>query len=424
LTKKNTENNFSLIPDTKKLGGSGGKEATHSAGKGLIFHDWFPYLEGFSQGFVHNLVDTYIPNAKLIIEPFAGVGTTPIALAQRGISCSYCEVNPVLQHLIKTKSRALTSAPAWPSLDDFNKAVNAELIKFKNTKPDKALAESYFQCFKESAYFDSKALEKVLKLKTIERSAPPDLKDYFAVAIYSSLLQGSLLRRAGDVRFKTEKELAKGTPDILELVQKKLLLIGEQIFDSGSNEKSKSLDFLCGDSKELITREPKILADGVITSPPYLNGTNYFRNTRLELWFTEVIKNQKDLRILRDRAITAGINDVTKASGLTVLSEAKKYFDEISKVCYDQRIPKMIAAYFNDMKNVFLGLQKSVKFNGIICVDIGDSIYSGVHIPTNKILMDIGRSIGWTVVEEILLRERFSNDGTRLTQTLMVFKND
>lgn len=416
--------NPKLSPDRENLGGSRGKEATHSAGKGLIFHDWFPYLEGFSQGFVYNLIDTYIPNAKLIIEPFAGVGTTPIALAQRGISCSYCEVNPVLQHLINTKSKALTSKPAWPTLAAFNKAVDAELIKLKRAKPDKALAESYVQCFKESAYFEAEALEKVLKLKTIERSAHPDLKDYFAVAIYSSLLQGSLLRRAGDVRFKTEKELAKGTPDILELVQKKLLLIGEQIFDAGSSENSKSLDFLCGDSKELITRKPKFLADGVITSPPYLNGTNYFRNTRLELWFTEVIKNQTDLRMLRDRAITAGINDVTKASGLTVLSEAKKHFDEISKVCYDQRIPKMIAAYFNDMKNVFLGLQKSVKPKGIICVDIGDSIYSGVHIPTNKILMDIGRSIGWTVVEEILLRERFSNDGTRLTQTLMVFKND
>ncbi|MEI7515550.1 MAG: hypothetical protein WCK81_09170 [Betaproteobacteria bacterium] len=416
--------NNKLIPDRANLGGSRGKEATHSAGKGLIFHDWFPYLEGFSQGFVYNLVDAYIPDAKLIIEPFAGVGTTPIALAQRGISCSYCEVNPVLQHLISTKSKALTSAPAWQSLSAFNTAVDLELIKFKRANPDRALADSYLKCFNESVYFEETALEQILKLKTVERSISPDLKDYFTVAIYSSLLQGSLLRRAGDVRFKTEKELAKGTPDILDLVQRKLRLIGEQVFEAGSNDNFKSLNFLCGDSKELLTKETMPLADGVITSPPYLNGTNYFRNTRLELWFTEVIKNQTDLRILRDRAITAGINDVTKTSGLTVLDEAKTYFDEISKVCYDQRIPKMIAAYFNDMKNVFLGLQKSVKPKGIICIDIGDSIYSGVHIPTNKILMDIGISIGWTVVEEILLRERFSNDGTKLSQTLMVFKND
>ena len=52
--------------------------------------------------------------------------------------------------------------------------------------------------------------------------------------------------------------------------------------------------------------------DAVITSPPYLNGTNYFRNTKLELWFLRYIQFENDLRFFRDQALTSGINDVKK----------------------------------------------------------------------------------------------------------------
>ena len=52
------------------IAGKKGIDATHTGGKGEIFHDWFPYLEGFSKNFVVNVLNDYIPNAKHIIEPF------------------------------------------------------------------------------------------------------------------------------------------------------------------------------------------------------------------------------------------------------------------------------------------------------------------------------------------------------------------
>jgi len=35
--------------------------------------------------------------------------------------------------------------------------------------------------------------------------------------------------------------------------------------------------------------------DLILTSPPYLNGTNYFRNTKLELWITGFLENEAEL---------------------------------------------------------------------------------------------------------------------------------
>jgi hypothetical protein len=44
-----------------------------------------------------------------------------------------------------------------------------------------------------------------------------------------------------------------------------------------------------------------------VTSPPYLNGTNYFRNTKIELWLLGFIENEQELKNLRREAISAGL---------------------------------------------------------------------------------------------------------------------
>ena len=37
-----------------------GTSATHTGGKGEVFHDWYPYLEGFSSSFVSSVFDKYL----------------------------------------------------------------------------------------------------------------------------------------------------------------------------------------------------------------------------------------------------------------------------------------------------------------------------------------------------------------------------
>ena len=77
-----------------------GTGATHTGGKGEVFHDWYPYLEGFSSSFVSSVFEKYLSNAKKILDPFSGIGTTPIYLTINGIKSYYCEVNPVLKNLV------------------------------------------------------------------------------------------------------------------------------------------------------------------------------------------------------------------------------------------------------------------------------------------------------------------------------------
>ncbi|TOC23055.1 hypothetical protein CGJ88_25305, partial [Vibrio parahaemolyticus] len=96
--------------------------------------------------------------------------------------------------------------------------------------------------------------------------------------------------------------------------------------------------------------------DGVITSPPYLNGTNYFRNTKLELWYMGFINTATCLRGFRDQVVTSGINDVTKNKGNVIHPAAQEVVAELEANAYDGRISKMAAGYFEEMGLVFKGL--------------------------------------------------------------------
>lgn len=399
-------------------------EATHSGGRGEPMHDWFPYLEGFSSAFVKNILDLFFDGPAHILEPFSGVGTTPVTLSQMGISCSYCEINPALRELIELKSAVINlntkdrTDLAGRVIDLVNNLDSVLLY----SKPCAKLLETNINVFGSAIYFEENQLNTICKMKTMEEGIDDRiLKKVFRAGVMTCLLKGSLLRRAGDVRYKTKRELALGIPDIVELVKSKLTLIANDISRIQSSKAYGLLSLLDADAKK-IRHNNEMLFDGVITSPPYLNGTNYIRNTKLELWYTGYLKSKDDLRSYRSKVVTSAINDVSKDTGKHIVDEARDIIAAITEECYDARIPKMVTAYFDDMSYVFEGFYKTVKTGGAICIDIGDSVYGGIHVPTHEILKATGQRIGLKFESEVLLRKRHSNKGAPLTQRLLIFR--
>lgn len=400
-----------------------GTSATHTGGKGEVFHDWYPYLEGFSSSFVSSVFEKYLSKAKKILDPFSGIGTTPIYLTINGIKSYYCEVNPVLQHLVLSKTQVLNLDPI-EKIELVNKIdkINKSLKNLNSENKDLELDKNYKFLFNKSIFFESSNYLLILKLKSFSKKINDKLlKSLFDIAVYSSLLSSSLLKRAGDVRYKTKKDLTnKKIPSVLKLVTEKLDLIKR---DLQRINKSKVIPkLICVNAKDLISIKSEKL-DGVITSPPYLNGTNYFRNTKLELWYMEKINEEISLRDFRNETITAGINDVSSKTNKEVISEVKILYEKLKKNSYDKRIPQMVSDYFCDMKKVAQGLKKQVKKNGILCIDIGDSIYNNIHVQTDELLIKIFSNLNLRLLDNIILRDRLSHSKVKLTQRLLVFKN-
>lgn len=411
------------LTDSLQLKKLRAKDVTHLGGRGEPFHDWFPYLEGYSSQFVKQILEAKFDNPKVLLEPFCGVGTTPISLAQLGISCGYTEVNPFLVELVCLKAACLKMSPAQrDKATEGLRKLKLRVSVGERSMAGDALKVSYFDVFGTAQYFHRHAFDEVLSLKAIESSLVSDvlLKSFFRMAVACSLLEASLLRRAGDVRFKTEKELKKPIRSILDLVVDKLSLFETDLSLVAQLQRSE-IKFLGNNAKELVSGNFGGF-DGVITSPPYLNGTNYIRNMKLELWYLGYLSKKSDLSEFRKAVVTSAINDVSKTSGLVIVDEAKDLVEAISNSCYDVRIPKMVAGYFEHMKLVAEGILKRVRVGSPVCIDIGDSVYGGIHVPTHEILSAVFENVGLTLEDEIILRKRHSNRGAALSQRLLIFR--
>lgn len=406
------------------------KDVTFKNSKTIPFQRWYPYVEGYSPSFVANIINTYCGNPSLIYEPFAGTGTTLFAADSMGVNTIYSEVNPVLLFLIKVKTRILTmDMEKRQQLSDRLSSYSLSIFQqIANSPISSELDKSYKLAFGNSVYFSAEEYSKVLRLRSfiddLYNKGDDDVADLLAIASFSCLIPVSYLKKQGDVRFKTEKEMKSTMKRLEDVLPQKIQEISIDIGDC-SCLMSKTHYLITENAKNIGLATCQDPISDVITSPPYLNGTNYFRNTKLELWFLKCIKNEKDLRFYRDEALTSGINDVKreyeKLSSSINSSLLDKTISELEQNAYDTRIPLMAKCYFREMYQVFHGLTKHLKNNANVLIDIGDSIFSNVHIPTDLILVETLSELGYGLNDRVVLRDRKSRNGQIISQVLLSF---
>ncbi len=406
-------------------------QATFRGGKGSPLHDWFPYLEGYSPDFVGSIISEFAASATSILDPFCGSGTTALVAALTGRQGLYTEVNPVCQYVIAAKATAL-SMPA-----NKRHQIAKRLLQIHDalptllgaTDPDSLLERDYISAFPGRASFGAQAFDTALRARTMADrlgAESPVLGTFFTVACLRSLVPASLLVRRGDLRFRTPQELARETPCLLTTLLESVRIIASDLDDCETA--SGTTKFVGSDARQLGSAIQGTV-DAVITSPPYLNGTNYFRNTKLELWFLRKLGSKGMLRSYRDAAITSGINDVTVTKSFNngdsaLPASLLETIQSLEQNAYDQRIPMMVEAYFREMSIVVKNIRKVSHQDTVVAIDLGDSCYGEIWVPTHDIIHDLMAANGFSRDEIVVLRERQSRGGSKLSQTLQIFRVD
>ena len=388
------------------------KGGTFSLNKNEPIHRWYSYIEGYSSCLIAEELKMLLvlkPDIKTIYDPFCGTGTTSLVGATHGIKSFYSESNPFMQSIIETKIncvRKLDQDTVIPKLIEYLALINT--VRVEN--------HASWNGFEK--FFEGKQLNELLTIKDlISKEDDKSVKNILALALSSIVVKVSKMTRRGDLRYATEKEYRE--ENVLECFADKL---NEIIFDI---QHHKSI-IKCGTMKvsdDARYNDYVNAFDCVITSPPYLNGTNYIRNTKLELKLNDFITSESDLPSFHSKGIIAGINNVSKRTVIdTILPVVEPYLKQLQPVSYDERIPKMVAGYFRDMDTVIQKLSKSIKSGGLFTMDIGDSQFAGVHIPTHQILSNICVQYGFSLYDEEILRERRSKNGMILTQRLLRYR--
>lgn len=390
---------------------------TFALNKSEPIHRWYPYIEGFSSSLVRDELDKIQEGVSSLYDPFGGCGTAPLTAAQRGIKSFYSETNPFMAYLCDVKINVVKAA--YDKFDVVEQELN-HLLEIIDRFPFGNCIPCEYQGFEK--YYRPDVLSKLIALMNlIEEFCQDELASKLAkTSLACILVNTSNMVRRGDLRYAKKGEKLETDFDIVYHYRQKLNEILHDVKEYGISIKAKTVQ-LSEDAREINEID---LVDCIVTSPPYLNGTNYIRNTKLELKLLGFIDNEGDLPKYHSKGIIAGINNVSKRNtkNIRIVDEVRNIVEKLEQVAYDKRIVPMVIGYFYDMDRVFDKLHHILVNNGYLILDIGDSQFAGVHIPTHDILTSLAAKKGFAAYDTTVLRSRRSKNGMVLTQRIIRYR--
>lgn len=385
--------------------------------KYIPIHSWFSYTEGYSHQFVKEILKEN-PHSYHVVDPFTGSSTTGVETVLSGKFFQGYDINPVMKLIGEGKTHHSFRLARKIKRGDLTKN---EINLLMKEVIDKNPEENYLiNIFKGKHYYSRENLRQIFKIRSnIEAIEDEDLKIIFLLSLLSISVEVSNLKRSPDLKYRP-KELWN-TKKVKAEFEKRLMQIISDICGLEMYEIGRAKIY-CASAESL-----KWTADGdvdlIITSPPYLNGTNYCRNTKLELWLSGLLQTDADLKNLRKASITCSINTAqNRKFEMFPIKEINKTIKAIERKAYDPRITPMVANYFHDMWRVTKSMYRVLRKDGVAYSVMGDSAFNNVHIPTHKHLERIAKEVGFSSTQEVFLRERRSRGGMKLCEVVQIFK--
>lgn len=379
----------------------------------LPLHRWYPFVEGFSSELVNRALASR--GADTVFDPFGGSGTTALTASLQGIPSSFTEVNPFLAWVADVKVNRVA--------DFLDAGLDPELVSgFRPAKGAKRQAitdHAMWAINQKRDFLPWENLAALLETLELLEGLEGPTRDIVKLACLTSILECSNMIRRTDLRRRTSGD--RGPADFVKTLRERLHFFGEDLRALEGRRMARTTHVGSNAKGGWTVAKP---IDLIVTSPPYLNGTNYCRNTKMELLVGGFISSEAELASLRDSSVMAGINNVSNRRQVADVDvpEVLITVQEVENSNYDQRIPRMVRGYFDDMTQVIASLRSHSRDGARFLLDIGDSRFGGVHVDTPRLLVAVAEAQDWVLLERIQLRQRRSYDGSALTQDLLVFE--
>lgn len=393
-------------------------------------HRWYYYKEGFSPNLVSKAINELrLKKNDLVIDPFNGSGTVTLTCALKGIPSIGLEVNPFTAFIAKAKicnadpaKLEVEAAELLKHIGSDNKTVSrwigvstfTESDNLKKWLFNREVADAY-----ESGFL---ALDKVRGV---------GIRRILKVALISALMDCANARRDGKCfKYRTGWQDVHVNKDaFVRVLFEKLKWCIEDVKDTIIEQAAK---VVCTDSRSYLAKGIEDDFSLCITSPPYLNTFDYTDIYRPELFFGGFINDNDTLYKLRLRTIRSHVqalwpnpeeNDFGKEYNRVI----RHLFNNQDKVM-NKRIPMMVQAYFEDMRNILQSLMANARDDAQIWIVVATSAYAGMEVPVDVIIGRIGESVGFTLLNIVKLRDirkrktQYSREICFLRESLVIMK--
>jgi len=390
--------------------------------KTLPIHRWVPWIAGFSAAFVDGVFDTFLngggsETGALVLDPFAGVGTTLVQAVLRGHDVIGFEINPYGALAAGTKIRA-----ASVDLSRFDLALK-ELwggsASWRLEEPPPFIVPPPLKT--RIPFFSDQVERQVLHaLAFIRGISDPDIANLFRIAFGAVIVSVSNYtyepslgsRPAAGKPLVEDAHVAAVLTHKLRQMRADIAWLQEEgyrqrPFGTGT---VRNEDFFSG-SDHLETGS----VDLMLTSPPYLNNYHYVRNTRPQLYWLDFITSPDEQKFLETHNFGKYWQTVRDCSpipldfqheGLEVTIERLRATRTDKGAYGGPGWANYVATYFNDCYRFLNVLRRVLRRRGVGVIVIGNSIIQGSEIKTEMVLGEMAAQVGFKLNGVHLLRAK------------------
>ena len=385
------------------------RDPAFMANRDVPVHRWVPWIAGYSKHFVEDALARFTDSPSVVLDPFAGVGTTLVEADLAGHEAIGFEINPYAAFVAQAKLKAHLADPDYlrSTVDRF--MVFMEKGVRRRTKPQ-TIPPALFRT--RTPFYSPKVEQKVLLAWDFIADREPRIANIYRLAFAATMVNYS--------NYSYEPSLGRkatvGRPDVddynvAEAMMSKVLqmaddsawyrdtrdprrrkdgrILKRSFFDGYSNLEAGSVDLL-------------------VTSPPYLNNYHYNRNTRPQLYWLGFCSSPSDIKCLEELNFgtywqNARDQDHVELDPSIEDKTIRQTLAKVRRKNPDKGIyggsgwANYAARYFNDCVRFVEGAAWCLRPGATAIVVIGNSILQGVPIPTDRFLAKIAESRGFEV---------------------------
>ena len=376
---------------------------------------WMKYKEGFSGDLVKILVSE--ANSKRVLDPFAGICTTPLISAGLGLASIGIEIMPIGV----LTGKAIVNVANRVKADDFKKEASRLLKRVASLrKPNKGDAFHHLR-ITEGAFPRETEIDLANARSHISELGDSPMATLINLACMSVLEMVSFTRKDGqylrwDCRSSRQLKTLMYKGEIYSLSEALRIKFQEMLEDFEPIKVTFGFgtpELITGSCFNILRTIPTASIDTVVTSPPYANRYDYTRTYALELAWLNY--DQEKITSLRQDLLSATVENKSKLAWFRKLYDDSQLLDHAIKIYSSQgaihemietlerkkfelanpNVITLIKGYFLEMAIVISELARIVEPSGTVYM-VNDNVqYHGEELPVDLILSDFAEQLGF-----------------------------
>lgn len=406
----------------KKSNGTEDAKASFSdpafaSNKALPIHRWVPWVAGYSSDFVRDVVTARLRAPGVVLDPFAGVGTTLVEAALLGHDVVGFEINPYAALACRVKLDAVTI-----DADQFRQETQG-LADFyaqrvRNGYEPRSEPPEGFRT--RTGFYSPSVLRKVLIVQDFIGEVEDDwLRGLFRLAFAATMVKYSNYSYEPSLgtRKGAGKEDIEDFPVIVPILEK----LGDMADDVAwlqqqAHAHEIQSQIIPASFFECRAHLAPESADLLVTSPPYLNNYHYIRNTRPHLYWLGFVEQPKDTRPLEQANFGKYWQTVRDGERVDLSfdlpeSDLGEKLEHLRALNPERGVyggngwANYAATYFNDTYRFVEATRYALKPGASAFVVVGNSILQGINFQIDRYLGQIAEVAGLELVEITVPRE-------------------